>query len=116
MESNYTKRPERLIKGEKLFDFTGGYGKRIEGYYNPESASGTYPYKVLYTEPDANSPTGFKYTLCEANNPCIFSDAQTAIHWIINERNNELFNKHNAWIVAQEKAAKESHRRKRKAA
>lgn len=116
MESYYPKRPDRFIKGVKLFDFSGGYGKRVEGFYQPEAASGTYPYQVLYTEPDTTVPSGLKFTLCEANNPCVFESAENAIHWIINERNNELFNKHNAWIVAQEKAAKESRRRKRKAA
>lgn len=113
MERYFPIRPDKFIRGEKVFDFSAN-GKRIEGFYKPDTDCGDYPYQVLYTDPDATMPNGVKYTLDEANNPCIFESAENAIHWIISERNNELSNKHNEWAVAQARAAKG--KRKRRAA
>ena len=115
MARDFQTRPDKFIRGEKVFDFSAN-GKRIEGFYRLDTDCGDYPYQVLYTEPDATMPNGVKFTLCEANNPCVFESAENAIHWIINERNNELFNKHNEWVVARAKAAKGNRKRNQRAA
>ena len=115
MKRYFPIRPEKFIRGEKVFDFNCN-GTRIEGFYKFDTDSGDYPYQVLYTEPDATVPSGLKFTLKEANNPCIFETAESGMAYLIREFDRSLFDKHNAWCVARAKADKESRKRKRKEA